>query len=220
MFEALWYEMLMANNTNGIGLYAAPFKNMQLHSLQEAPSAMNIVSQGYQDTMAKAGLSAIVPTQADARAGAVNVSLAIESKFATSIYTCVEKMMNTIIEKLNLKYDFRFHIFGTLATDDKEEELCRKDMTLGILPSILRYWALRDMSIFEDLSVSSAIKESGVLNYRMPLITSYSAKQGEGTLPPNPDGDKAERGRPESEDVTSEGNEGDKDSGTNGGAFI
>lgn len=212
MFEALWYEMLMANNTNGIGLYAAPFKDMTLHSLQESPSAMNIVSQGYQDTMAKAGLSAIVPTQADARAGAVNVSLAIESKFATSIYTCVEKMMNTIIEKLNLKYDFRFHIFGTLATDKDDEETCRKDLTLGYLSSHPRYLALHDMSVFEDIAISSAIVESGVLDYRIPLVTSYSAKS-ETPMPPNPNGDDNGAGRPPSEDISSDGNEGDADSG-------
>lgn len=213
MFETLWYEMLMANNTNGIGMYAAPLKNMTLHSLQEAPSSMNIVSQGYQDTMAKAGLSAIIPTQADARAGAVNVSLALESKFAQSIYACVERMMNTIIEKLNLKYDFRFHMFGSLATDEKDEELCRKDMTLGILPATLRYLALHNTSIFEDIAVSSAIMDSELLDLRIPLITSYSAKNENG-LPPQTSGEEVDKGgRPESEGVTSEGQEGDADAG-------
>lgn len=217
MFETLWYEMLMANNTNGIGFYAAPLKNMELHSLQEAPSAMNIVSQGYQDTMAKAGLSAIIPTQADARAGAVNVSLAIESKFAQAVYSCAERMMNTIIEKLNLKYDFRFHMFGSLATDEKDEELCRKDMTLGILPATLRYLALHNTSIFEDIAVSSAIVNSGVLDLRIPLITSYSAKNENG-LPPQASGEEVDKGgRPESEGVTSEGQEGDADAGNERG---
>ena len=217
LYETLWYQMLMENNTNGIGMYAAPLKNMTLHSLQESPSAMNIVSQGYQDTMSKAGLSAIIPTQADARAGAVNVSLSIESRFAQSIYACVERMMNTIIEKLNLKYDFRFHMFGSLATDEKEEELARKDMTLGLLSGNLRYCALKGMSIFEDMAISSAIFNSGLLDMRIPLITSYSAKNENG-LPPQT-GDEPERGRPESEGVTSEGQEGDADSGKEGGTY-
>ena len=219
MFEALWYEMLMANNTNGIGFYAAPLKDIRLHSLQESPSAMNIVSQGYQDTMAKAGLSAIIPTQADARAGAVNVSLEIESRFAKTIYACVERMMNTVIENLKLTYDFRFHMFGSIATDSKEEEKCQKDLTLGHLWANLRYLAMKDMSIFEDMAISSAIMNSGILNYRIPLITSFSAKS-EAQLPPNPTGEDSTGGRPSSEDISSEGQEGDADSGTSGGYMI
>lgn len=217
-FETLWYDMLLANNTNGIGFYAAPLRDIKLHSLQESPSAMNIVSQGYQDTMAKAGLSAIIPTQADARAGAVNVSLEIESRFAKCIYACVERMMNTIIGKLKLTYDFRFHMFGTLATDSKDEEKLQKDLTLGHLWANLRYLAMKDMSIFEDMAISSAIMNSGLLDYRIPLITSFSAKS-ETQLPPNPNGDD-KGGRPSSEDISSEGQEGDADSGTSGGYMI
>lgn len=210
LFTAMWYDMLNQANTNGIGIYMAPLRNMKLESLSEAPSAMDIVSTGYQDTMAKAGLSAIIPTSDEARAGAVQVSMSIESRFAETIYTCFERMMNVLIEKLNLKYDFCFKMFGSLATDEEEIKNCRNDMTLGILPATLRYCALKDMSIFEDMSVSAAIKESGLLDLRLPLVTSYSAKN-ENALPPQVAHEQNPGGREKSETVTSDGNEADVD---------
>lgn len=209
-FTALWYDMLTQSNTTGIGFFAAPFRDMRLESLTEAPGAMDIVSKGYQDTMAKAGLSAIIPTSDEARAGAVQVSLQIESRFAETIYTCYERMMNVLIENLNLKYDFCFKMFGNLAEDENDIKNCRNDMTLGILPATLRYCALKGISIFEDMSISAAIAESGLLDLRIPLISSYSAKQEYG-LPPQVAHEQSPAGRPKSEEITSDGNEADVD---------
>lgn len=210
LFMQYWYQMIDATGTGGIGLYAAPFQNMKLHNLAEAPNATNIVSQGYSDTMAKAGLSAIIPTVADARAGAVQVSFLMESKFAQTIYRCFERMMNTTIETLKPKYDWRCTFFGDLATDEKLREELKQSMTLGILPATIMYDAMNDMSILDDISLSDAVMNSKLLDRRIPLISSYTAKQGESGLPPKGE-DKG--GRPESEDAgSSDGHEQDEDS--------
>lgn len=204
LFEAYFYQMLQANNTNGIGLYSAPFQNIRLQNLAEAPSAMDIVSKGFQDTMAKAGLTGIIPVSDEARAGAVQVSLMIESQFGKSIYDCFERMMNAIIEKLNLNYEWRFHIFGDLSSDKQLGEDCRSAMTLGILPDTMIYNALHDRSILDDITWSDTIISSKLLDRRMPLVSSYSAKQETSGLPPK-------GGRPESEGTTSDGQEQDED---------
>ncbi len=206
-FTEIWYQMLAQNNTSGIGLYAAPFKNMKLESLDEAPNAINIVSQGYMDTMAKAGLTALIPVSDEARAGAVNVSLAIESKLPEPIYVCFERMMNAVIERLNLNYEWRFTMFGSLADDEKRVKTLREEMTLGILPAVIEYNAMRDRSVLDDIAWSDAIDVSGLMERRNPLVTSYSAKQADSNLPPR-------GGRPKSESVTSDGNEQDVDGET------
>lgn len=205
LFEALWYQMLQRNNTTGIGLYMAPLQNMRLESVAEAPGATNIVSQGYTDLMAQAGLTALIPTTDEARAGAVQVSLLIESQFAKPIYRCYERMMNHIIEKMNLNFEWVFCMFGSLAEDADLEESLRADMTLGILPAVIQYNALRDRSILDDLAISDAVIESDLMNRRLPLVTSYNAKQSESGLPP-------QGGRPQSDGVTSDGQEQDADS--------
>jgi len=215
LFESLWYQMTARTNTGGIGLYAAPFKDMKLETLPEAPNATNIVSSGYKDVMNKAGLSGIIPLSDDARAGIAQISFLIESQFPKTIYRCFERMMDVIIENLNLKYDWRFHMFGDLATDEKLREESKKEMQLGILPSNVIYNALHDRSIIEDISWSDAIVNSDLLMKRIPLTTSYTLSNDAG-LPPlgkrQTDISKDEGGRPRSEEVTTDGQEGDKDS--------
>lgn len=219
-FEALWYQMLAANNTSGIGFFLAPAEDMKLHQLAEAPSAMEISSNGYSYTMAKAGIAGIIPTNGDPKAGVANISLQLESRFAQPVYRCFERMMEVIFENLNLRYDWRFRMFGDIATDKQTLESVRSEMTLGLSQSTLIYNALYDRSIFDDLSVSAAIINSGLFDLRKPLQTSYSgfdsgkkdkderAAEGAFKRQINPGG------RPESEEITSEGNEKDVDNPT------
>ena len=228
MFEAFWYQMLARNNTSGIGLYAAPFNNMQLHTLAEAPSAMEISSNGYGYTLSKAGLSGIVPTSGETRSGMAQISVMIESVFAKQIYACFARMWDVIIESLNLKYTWRFEMFGTLSREKEEIEEARNAMTLGILPATLRYLALHDLSIMDDLGMSDAILNSGIMEKRMPLQSTYQSSEAnkkaaggnakeqttktEETVVEEKTEIK-ETGRPKSENISSEGTENDRDSG-------
>lgn len=204
-FEAVWADMLAANNTGGIGLYAAPLKNMKLESLTEAPSAMDIVTKGYQDTISKSGLSGIMPSATDTRAGAVQVSFQIECQFLKEVYRGFERMMKVLIEGLNPKYEWEFVMFGSLYEDEKTEERVMKGMEHGLLPDLIIYNALRDRSLLDDLTLSDVVLASRIADKRRPLITSFSAKQENG-LPP-----RSEGGRPPADGVTSDGNEGDVD---------
>lgn len=205
LFTAMFNDMLAANNTSGIGLFMAPLENMHLSSLAEAPSAMDIVTKGYQDTISKTGLSGIIPAAGDTRAGAVQVSFYIHCQFLKEVYRGTERMMQVLFERLNLRFDWRFTMFGSLYEDEKTEERVMKGMEHGLLPDLLIYNALRDRSLLDDLTFSDAVLASGIMDKRLPLITSYSAKQQDG-LPP-----RSEGGRPPVEDVTTDGQEGDVD---------
>lgn len=202
LFEAIWYDMLQMNSTSGIGLYAAPFENMKLESLSEAPSAMDIVKQGYSDTMSQAGMGAIIPLGDDPKAGTAQISLQIESKFMQTVYRDFERMMNAIIKKLNLKYDWKFVMFGDIAEDEKTLERCMKGMEHGILPDTILYNALLDRSMLDDLCLSDAVYNSGILDKRLPLVTAYNMKQDSSGLPPQ------SPGRPKGDGtVTADGSE-------------
>ena len=217
-FETLWYQMLSANNTSGIGLYFAPVENMKLHQLAEAPSAMEISSNGYSYTIAKAGLGGIVPTTGDPKAGLANISLQIESRFGYPVYRTFENMMKVIFDALNLKYEWTFRMFGDVATDKQTLDSVRSEMTLGLSQATIIYNALYDRSIFDDIAVSSALSEIGVFDLRRPLVTSYSgfAKQdgGSSSAQSQAKHELNPGGRPESEEITSEGNEKDIDNPT------
>lgn len=214
LFRTRFYDELAANNTNGIGWYAAPLKNMELHQLSEAPGATKISTAGYGYTMAKAGLSALIPTSDEPRAGVANISLQIESRFAEQIYRCYERMMRGIMDGLNLKHSWRFAMFGNIAEDEKTFENARQGMTLGILPQTMLYMAMLDMSVMDDMAISRAVKESGIMDLRLPLVTSYNAKQSESGLPPQAAHDMNPGGRPAAGNKPgTEGQEASQDAG-------
>ena len=102
-------------------------------------------------------------------------------------------------------------MFGDLASDPQIREEAKKDMQMGILPATIIYNALYDRSIIEDFAWSEAIYDSGLLDKRIPLVTSYTLSPDSG-LPPVPDkkGD-GEPGRPSSDGTTSDGAEADFD---------
>lgn len=212
LFEAIFNEKMSSSNTGGIGLYAAPLQNMTLHTLSEAPSAMEISSNGYGYTISKAGLAGIVPTSGETRSGMAQISLKVESKFAQPIYRCFERMMNCLYENMKLKYDWKFYMFGDIATDNELEEKCRTGMTLGILPATIIYNALHGRSILDDIAWSDAVKNSKLLDKRIPLVSTYSAKNINKTETITSTGETKSPGRPESTEITSEGKEGDVDS--------
>ena len=176
-FEALWYNMMMQNNTSGIGFYAAPLKNMHLEQLEEAPSATEISAKGYSYAMMKSG-NGLLPLSTEPRVGAVNISAAIEAQFVKCVYYGFESMMNWLYEEIGTKYIWRFKMFGDIFTEDKELERCRQGMTLGILTDTFKYMALIGHSMMEDLSISNSILGIGIMDKRIPLQSSYNGAVG------------------------------------------
>lgn len=205
LFETLWYQMMAENNTSGIGLFLAPAANLKLHQLSEAPSATEISTNGYAYAVEKSGLSGLIPITDEPRAGTVNISVKLESQYCNRIYQQFERMMEWAYSTLNLRYTWKFHMFGNIYDDEKELDRMTKSMSLGILPDLYRYNALMKRSLSDDVSMSAAVKASGVLNMRLPLVTSYTAKSGNPNLPP---GDNP-GGRPSMDigDITAEGTE-------------
>lgn len=212
LFTELWNQLMAAYNTGGVPIYFAPAENMKLETFNEVSSTSEIVSQGNSDIITQAGLSGLIPASDEARAGAAQISFQIEGKYLAPIYAGVERLMACAIADLRLKHDFEFHMFGDLYMDNQLEKQLRSDMTLGILPAAIQYNALHDRSLLDDICWSDLVAKSGVLDKRIPLVSSYSAKQSESQLPPQAAHDMNPGGRPEAEGVTSDGQENDVDS--------
>lgn len=212
LFEQLWYDLMAASNTGGIPAYFAPVENMKLETFSEVENTSEIVSTGNKDIITQAGLSGIVPASDEARAGAVQVSLQIESKYLNPVYEGVERLMNCAIADLKLRGDFSFHMFGDLYEDAQMEARLSGEMTLGVLPATIIYNALHDRSLLDDITWSHAVEKSGIMDLRLPLVSSFHQSANGDDLPPNVKHDLNPGGRPESEGVTSEGQEADTDS--------
>ena len=205
-FEALWYQMLAANNTSGVGLYAAPFQNMHLEQLDEAPSATSVSSNGYKYAMLKTG-NGLIPISEDPRAGSIVSAQYMEGEFAKPVYRTFERMMDWIYSDIGLKHEWRFRMFGNLYFDRQDAEQAKKDLALGILPAWFRYNALMGGSVLEDIAMSKSLIAMGLNEIRQPIATSYNG----GTPSASSAIDRAVGenvgGRPRSTGITSEGYE-------------
>ena len=104
-------------------------------------------------------------------------------------------------------------MFGTRYDDEQRMKEAKEGMTLGILPSTLEYLALRDMRLTDDLAASCMMIGSGIMDMRLPLVSTYSAKQSDSGLPPQAAGVGDLGGRPREDEVLTEGKEGDMDGG-------
>lgn len=200
LFETFWYQMLSANNTSGIGLYLAPAKNMKLQTITDTVSSTSIAEHAYSDQIQKAGLAAIIPTSDDPKVGVAELSAKVNAQAVQPIYWTFERMMNAIFEDLSLKTVMRFHMFGDVFSRDREMEQARKDMTLGLMEATLKYNAMMGHSILDDLAISEFVTKSGIMDRRLPLVSTYSARNDKSALPPqaaqelNPGGRPSEAG--------------------------
>lgn len=194
LFERFWYNMLNRNNTSGIGLYAAPFKNMKLQTISDTVSNTDIATTAVADQVQKSGLAALIPSTNDPKVGVAQLSAMINAAYPKIIYRTFERMMNDILDSLQLKTPLRFEMFGDIFSREEEMESARKGMTLGILNDTLKYDAMNGLTILDDLAISDFVHETGILDKRIPLISTYSAKQSESGLPPtgktNPEAQK------------------------------
>ena len=105
-------------------------------------------------------------------------------------------MMNWVFEQQRFKCPFKFRMFGDIFSRKEEIESARQGATLGILPETLKYDALMGHSLLDDMAISDFVSESGILDKRKPLVTSYSAKQDTSGLPPQAKKDLNPGGRP------------------------
>lgn len=206
-WEALWYDMLAQNNTSGLGFFLAPANNLKLHQLSEVPSAGDVSAKGYAYTIEKAGLAGLMPINDNPRAGVVNVSTAIESRYCQTVYWQFGRMMERLYRDLGLRYHWRFVMFGDIFSDEKLLKDMQKSMSVGVLPDLFLYNALLGRSLLDDVDMSRVVKASGVLDLRIPLITSYTMKQDTGGLPPQAGGGEPGRPKVGIEDVEHEGTE-------------
>lgn len=174
MFLQYWYDMAASGSVWGTGAYFAPVENLHMETFSADPNAANYSASGYSYAVEKSGLAALIPVTDNPRAGLANLSAMLEENFCRTIYWQFQRMMETIYDRLNLRYEWGFRMFGGFSTDDKRKATAKEAMTLGYLPALLEYNALNGNSLMDDMSISTVVDASGVMEMRLPLQSSYN----------------------------------------------
>lgn len=199
MFEQLFRQLMLQSNASGTAFFSAPVNNIKSHTFPEVTKATEISSSYNKYAVEKSGLASLIPLS-DPKAGQANLSALLESRYSNCIYKQFERMMKNLYESLNLKFEWKFTMFGSIYTDDTLREHLEKRVSNGDT-SVYPYLAALDgQSMLDKLSVMSSVQESGFLDLLTPPATSYTqTSDGKG-------------GRPKNKKTT-EGNEKTEDSG-------
>lgn len=175
LFEQWFDDLMAAHNTAGTALFSMPATNIRSHDFAESANANEISSSFNRYAGTKAGLAALIPVDEDIKGGQVEASKLLESRYATAtIYPQFCRMMNIIYEKLKLKYEWEFVMFGTIYTDDTIRDNAVKAIANGDISAHFVLAALDGGSWIDKISQMRAIKESGLLDLLTPPATSYT----------------------------------------------
>lgn len=199
LFESFFNELMARNATGGAAFFSAPVENIKSHDFPESANANDISASFQRYGMGKAGLSGIIPVDEDVKAGQAEISSKLESRYAAGIYRQFERMMNELYRSIGLRYNWGFHMFGSIYTDEKTREHAQTAISNGDLSAHYILSALDGESLLEKLAMMTAVKDSGLPDMLMPPPTSYTQSNS--------------GGRPENDTVT-EGNEKTLDAGT------
>lgn len=199
MFQAMFNALMAQSGTGGTAFYAAPYENIKSHDYSESANANSISETFNRYGMEKAGLAALIPVSEDVKAAQVDVSKRLEARFADRIYRQFERMMNTLYDSLNLRYEWEFVMFGSIFTDDDTREKAQKALAIGDTSAMFTLAALDGDSWLDKLSMVRAINESGIMDELIVPQTAYT--QSNRTTAAS-DGTSDAGGRPKSEKMT------------------
>lgn len=197
-FETLFAQLMAANNTGGTALYSAPFENIKSHDFAESANANEISESFNRYGMEKAGLAGLIPVTDDVKASQVDASMKIESRFTTAtIYPQFERMMESLYDQLNLKYEWSFKMFGTIFTEKDIREHAQKALDIGDISALFTLSALDGQSWVDKSAMLYAIKGLKLLDeYQVPQTAYTQSKSTQQTT------QKETAGRPKSEDIS------------------
>lgn len=174
VFEGYWNNLMAQTNTSGTAFYTAPVENIKSHDYAESANA-NSVSQSFLTYgMSKTGLSGIVPITDRPTQGTAEISAKLEAKYPQCIYRTLEKMINYLLDSLNLSYEWRVHIFGDIYSDEITRANALKELDKGDLSQYFILAALNDQSVLDKVAMCDVISGVGLLDRLQVPQTAYT----------------------------------------------
>lgn len=201
-YQQLFYIMTGSNNTRGLDIYAAPFKNMQLHQLNEIPNSNNITTAAYQQFLTKAGVTGIKSTSDKPTASMVNASQKLEKRYADILYEQFDACMNSWLRSLELKHEWRFHMFGDVYTEKELLERLKGDLAVGQSYLFFYKIAMDGLTLQDAIDMATSVRNCGVYDLFLNVQSAFNTSGKESAVP-----QKAGRKRLDIDDVDNENTE-------------
>lgn len=163
LFEGFWNALMQANRTSGTAFYAAPVENIKSHDFPESANANQISQSFITYGMSQTGLPGIIPITDRPTQGTAEISAKLEARYTQCIYRTLEKIVNNLLDNLNLQYDWKCHIFGDIYSDELTRANAIKQLNLGDISAYFILAALDNVSVLDKIFMNKFIKSSSLL---------------------------------------------------------
>lgn len=174
LFEEFWNILMSKHNTAGTTFFTAPVQNIKSHDFLESANA-NEVSKSFNSYAGeKAGTTGIIPITDRPTETAIEYSAKLEAKYSQCIYRTLEKMINYLLDSLNLSYEWRVHIFGDIYSDEITRANALKELDKGDLSQYFILAALNDQSVLDKVAMCDVVSGVGLLDRLQVPQTAYT----------------------------------------------
>ena len=174
LFEAYFNNLMARTNTAGVGFYTAPVENIKSHDFAESANANDVSNSFLRYGGNKTGLNALVPITDNPHQGVAEYSAKLESKYTQCIYRTLAKMVNYLLESLNLQYEWKCVIFGDIYSDDLTRTNALKELDKGDISAYFILAALNNQSVLDKLTMCDVVDGIGLIDKLQVPQTAYT----------------------------------------------
>lgn len=194
----------------GVSAFFSPFANVKFNQFEEQVNSSKIYTQALQQFLGTSGTSSLISTTEKPSVAQVKASEKIEGRFSDIFYGQFENFMNIVFAKyVELKYTWRFHIFGTIFNEKDRKQELKDGISLGNTSMMLEYLAYNDLDLESANTISDWVDNTGLYDKMKVTATAFNSKMPDGNS------DKAGRKSKDADSVDNDSTAASQDSGMN-----
>jgi DNA-directed RNA polymerase subunit RPC12/RpoP len=166
----------------GTSYAMTPTQQNKLFNFQEVPNANKIYGMGLEGLLDTSGANTLLTTNPKPSVAQSTAGRIIETRYIDRIYEQFKQATNIQLKKMydngNLKYEWRFALFGDVFSDKDKEAAIVKELSLGqkeLIPEFLSYHSL---SVSDALNICDWIDDTGLYQKFEALVNSFTSTTG------------------------------------------
>lgn len=198
--------------SSNVMTYFAPFKNFELHNIDNQPDNMNIVYNRLRDLIATSGNSALMSISDKPSIAMTKASQAIAASRARYLTLQFEQFLNNVVNnQFELEHQYKITIWGDIFNND-ELKIAKELLQNGVRSLLPKVLSSVNLTIEDHKCVCDYLDAIGV-----EIYYKYNNVQQTNSLQEQEDTEEKKVGKPkmEIEEIENDSTAASADAGTN-----
>lgn len=168
----LFYENLFSSTVSASVMpYFAPFKDLELHNIDNQPENMNIVYNRLRDLVATSGNGSLLAVNDKPSVAMVKANQLIAASRSNYLTLQFQQFLNKVINnQFNLKYEYKITLWGDIFDTNGELKLAKEMLQNGITSMLPRVLSAFNQTVEDLRAINDYIDVIGVKVYNRDSI--------------------------------------------------